>query len=369
MSKKHYFSLLLLAAVGCGAHAAEPEREKTKSKYVGHVVFVTTAPPPNQASLKRVGDAFHSHLQMCVSPTVEVAYKQEEIDYSVGADNRDELKRLMDELVARGKRPLHVSFQLIATDKDYARIMGKEADPRIANSHDFGPGTEAPLAKGDERKIVKEGEVVAEWVLVGRGMAFNYMAMAHRMSGPELQVLVLNSPAPMTDEDIVEFWDQETSIIVKFGPEGTKKWQSMIPERQDRMMGVVVDGRVDFISGPGEPAAKKSKKYEVLEFYGKSRTAADGRLVTYLKMVTSPSVFKFVRSYTEDGQTGDSRGPDARLRLVERMLVAAAVDIGGDPFAQSLTESAASGLNVGVARFASGDGAVVGRRHPACIVG
>lgn len=302
MLMKRCVSLFLLAAVGCGARAAEPAQERSASKYVGHVVFTMTSQPPNQAALKRVGDAFHSHLQMCVSPMVQVAYKGEEIDYSVGADDREELKRIMDELVARGKRPLNISFQLIATDKDYVRIMGKEADPRIANSHDFGPGTEAPLAEGEDLKIVKDGEIVAEWVLVGRGMAFNYMAMAHRMTGPELQVLVLNSPAAMTDEDIVEVWDEGTSISVKFGPEGTKKWQSMMAEEQDRMTGVVVDGRVDFISGPGKPAGKKK---EVLEFYGKVRSPAADRLVKYLRMVTSPSVFKFVRSYTEDGKTGN----------------------------------------------------------------
>ena len=295
MFKKHCVSLFLLAAAGCGARAAEPAQERPASKYVGHVVFTTNSPPPNQAALKRVGDAFHSHLQMCVSPKVEVAYKAEEIDYSVGVDDREELKRLMDELIARGKRPLHISFQLIATDKDYVRIMGKEADPRIANSHDFGPGAEAPLAEGDELKIVKEGEVVAEWVLVGRGMAYNYMAMAHRMSGPELQVLVLNSPTDLTDKDIVKFWDQGNELIVKFDAEALR---ALTTDTQDRMMGVVVDGRVDFIGPAGPPAENGLIGFEIR---GKIRSPDIARLATYLKMVTSPPVFKFVRSYTEEG--------------------------------------------------------------------
>jgi len=288
--------LFLLTATGCGAHAAEPEKQTFK--YVGHVVFARRSPPPNytQADLEKLGDGSLPHLQMFVSPTVRVSYETEgEIDYSVGADERKELDHLMDELISRGERPLRKSFQLIATDKDYAEIMGADADPRIANSHDFGPNTEAPLADGDNLKIIKDGEVVGEWMLVGHGFFYRYTTMAHRMSdvGGKLQVLVLNSPDDLTEKDVERVWDQDTEVIIKFNKDGAKKLESLTSNK-DRQMGFIVDGRVEMLTPPNAPI-----KDGVMGIYGKVRTPAHVRLVGYLKGMTQPSPFEFVRSYVE----------------------------------------------------------------------
>ena len=294
--------LFLLAAAGCGAHAAEPEKEGPKFKYVGHVVFARRSPPPGytQADLEKLGNGILPHLRMFVSPAVRVAYETEgEIDYSVGADERKELGRLVDELISRGERLLRMSFQLIATDKDYAEIMGDEADPRIANSHDFdfgtNTGTEAPLAEGDDLKLVKDGKVVGEWVLVGHGFFYRYTTMAHRMNdvGPGLQVLVLNSSDDLTEQDIEQVWDQDTEVIIKFRKEAAKKLESLT-SNQDRQMGFIVDGRVEMITAPN--AAIKDG---VMGIYGKVRTPAHERLVNYLKGPLRGSLFRLVRSYVE----------------------------------------------------------------------
>ena len=84
---------------------------------------------------------------MCLDPKVQVAYPADgEVDFSIGTDDRKEAQRLIDELISRGKRPLRMSFQWVATCRDYVSLMGKEADPRISIPVGWVTDNDAPLA-------------------------------------------------------------------------------------------------------------------------------------------------------------------------------------------------------------------------------
>jgi hypothetical protein len=291
--------LLALAAAGCGVHAAEPKRPKQpKSKFVAHVVFTRRDAPPDytKAKLKIIGDVFLGHLQMCLSPNVQVAYPAAgEVDFSVGTDDRKEAQRLIDELISRGKRPVRMSFQWIATCPDYVGLMGKDADPRISIPVGWQTENDAPFADEKHRKIIIDDTVVGEWVPVSRGIAYDLTRTAHRRdkTSNEMQVLVLNSPWDLSDLDIVKYWDQGTEIGIKFSPDGAKRLKELTTN-QERLMAVVVDGRVDDISRLG-PVIETG----LIGLYSKVRTPTTERLATYLKGVTNPSPFQFVRSYIE----------------------------------------------------------------------
>jgi hypothetical protein len=119
-TKRWQFAALLFLAFGPSGLADEPKEE---FKYVGHVVVVLTDPQLGnvQQRLQKTGDMFLSHLQFWVSPNVSVSYTRKGvIDYSVESNDRAELRRLMDEVADRARRPLHITFQMIATGEEYA---------------------------------------------------------------------------------------------------------------------------------------------------------------------------------------------------------------------------------------------------------